>query len=67
MTKQKISTMSELLPDNNFIRVHKSYIVNINKIKTLSPTSIGLTDKMIPIGRSYKAFTLSHLGYDQNI
>jgi len=67
MTKQKISTMAELLPENNFIRVHKSFIVNINKIKTLSPTSIGLSDKMIPIGRSYKAYTLSHLGYDQNI
>jgi DNA-binding LytR/AlgR family response regulator len=67
MTKQKISTMIELLPDKNFIRVHKSYIVNIEKIKTLSPTSIGLADKMIPIGRSYKAYTLSELGYDQNI
>lgn len=67
MTKQKISTMIELLPDNKFIRVHKSYIVNIEKIKTLSPTNIGLTDKMIPIGRSYKAFTLSQLGYDQSI
>jgi len=67
MTKQKISTMTELLPENRFIRVHKSYIVNIDKIKTLSPTNIGLADKMIPIGRSYKAYTLSQLGYDQNI
>lgn len=67
MTKQKISTMIELLPDKKFIRVHKSYIVNIEKIKTLSPTNIGLADKMIPIGRSYKAYTLSELGYDQNI
>ena len=67
MTKQKISTMIELLPDNKFIRVHKSFIVNIDKIKTLSPTNIGLEDKMIPIGRSYKAYTLSQLGYDQNV
>jgi len=67
MTKQKISTMAELLPENKFIRVHKSYIVNIDKIKTLSPTTIGLENMMIPIGRSYKAFALSHLGYDQNI
>jgi DNA-binding LytR/AlgR family response regulator len=67
MTKQKISTMAELLPEEHFIRVHKSYIVNIDKIKTLSPTSIGLPDKIIPIGRSYKAYALSHLGYDHNI
>jgi DNA-binding LytR/AlgR family response regulator len=67
MTKQKISTMIDLLPENKFIRVHKSFIVNIEKIKTLSPTNIGLEDKMIPIGRSYKAYTLSQLGYDQNI
>ena len=67
MTKQKISTMTELLPEKRFIRVHKSFIVNIDKIKTLSPTNIGLDDKIIPIGRSYKAYTLSHLGYDQNV
>jgi DNA-binding LytR/AlgR family response regulator len=67
MTKQKISTMIDLLPENNFIRVHKSYIVNIDKINTLSPTNIGLNDKTIPIGRSFKAYALSHLGYDQSI
>jgi DNA-binding LytR/AlgR family response regulator len=67
MTKQKISSMIDLLPEKKFIRVHKSYIVNIEKIKTLSPTSIGINDKIIPIGRSYKAYTLSQLGYDQSI
>jgi len=55
------------LPSKFFYKAHKSYIVNIDKIKTLSPTNIGLEDKMIPIGRSYKAYTLSQLGYDQNI
>ena len=67
MTKQKISTMEELLPDHQFIRVHKSFIVNVDKISTLSPTHVGLKDKAIPIGRSFKAFALSALGYDQNI
>ena len=67
MTKQKISSMIDLLPADQFIRIHKSFIVNIEKITTLSPTHVGLKEKSIPIGRSYKAFTLSELGYDQGI
>ena len=37
ITKQKISAMENLLPIQSFLRVHRSYIVPINKVKGYNP------------------------------
>ncbi len=66
MTKQQIGVIEKNLPDEYFIRVHKSFIVSIEKITTFSPNHIGINDNNIPIGRSYKAYTLSKLNYGKN-
>ncbi len=66
MTKQQISVTEKNLPDEHFIRVHKSFIVSIEKITTFSPNYISINDKNIPIGRSYKAYVLSKLNYGKN-
>ncbi len=66
ITKQQISVIEKNLPDEYFIRVHKSFIVSIEKITTFSPNFIGINDKKIPIGRSYKAYALSKLNYGMN-
>lgn len=68
MTKQKLSLMEEKLPDNEFLRIHKSFIVAIKKVKTISPSTIGLfEDIQLPIGRSYKAYVLNRLNYNKNV
>lgn len=51
---ETLKSLESQLPDN-FIRVHKSYIVNINKIKSILQKIIILnSEKEIPIGDSYK-------------
>lgn len=46
------------LPDNNFIRVHRSFIVNLDKINMIEDNTIIMKtstgSKLIPIGKSYK-------------
>lgn len=42
------------LPDSQFIRIHKSYIANINFISTLEGNMIHIKDKKLPLGSSYK-------------
>jgi len=42
------------LPAKRFIRIHRSYIVNSQKIESLEDNSILITNKYIPIGASYK-------------
>lgn len=57
LTLQSFKRMEEMLPENNFVRVHKSYIVAIDKIQSIERNRIKITDKLIPIGESYsKAF-----------
>jgi DNA-binding LytR/AlgR family response regulator len=42
------------LPPNDFIRIHKSYIVNLNAIKTISGNELEVRQVRIPIGSSFK-------------
>jgi DNA-binding LytR/AlgR family response regulator len=51
---QSLKSIEESLPSDKFIRVHRSYIVPIDKIKTLDGNQVQIGDKLIPIGRSYK-------------
>ncbi len=54
MTLQKFSKLEELLPASNFIRVHKSFMVAIDKIESISRNRIRIGKELIPIGDSYK-------------
>lgn len=45
----------ELLPADQFVRIHKSFIVNVAKIAKVSGNRVFLTDgAVVPIGRAYK-------------
>jgi DNA-binding LytR/AlgR family response regulator len=52
------STMKDLetkLPGKQFLRIHRSYIVNIDKISAIEDTTLVMGKKMIPIGKSYRS------------
>jgi DNA-binding LytR/AlgR family response regulator len=51
---QSLKSIEESLPKDRFIRIHRSYIVPIDKIKSLDGNQVQIGDKLIPIGRSYK-------------
>lgn len=42
------------LPEDNFIRTHKSYIVAINKIESIERNRIKIGEKLIPVGNTFK-------------
>jgi DNA-binding LytR/AlgR family response regulator len=54
LVKQSISAMENLLSDQKFLRVHRSYIVSIDKITGYNALSIQVNSTEIPIGRLYK-------------
>ncbi|QDO94849.1 response regulator [Formosa sediminum] len=64
ITLMSFKDMLEKLPRNNhFLRVHKSFIVNVNAIKALQKTKIVLQNDMrIPIGETFKKDVLERLG-----
>ncbi len=44
----------ENLQGNSFIRVHKSFIIAVDKIKSIADNKINIASMQIPIGRNYK-------------
>jgi len=61
ITKTSMTHMSEKLPDNGFMRIHKSFIVALSKIEAFTSSSIEVPGKELPIGRSYKNAVLEVL------
>jgi len=54
MTKVPIGEIETLLGSNDFIRIHKSYVVNLEKITAFSANEIEIGMAKLPIGRTYK-------------
>src|SRR6195952_3684733 len=54
ITLQNMKKMEDALPGKHFIRVHKSYIVSINKIDSIERSRIFIADKIIPVGDTYR-------------
>ena len=54
VTKQAISSLEEILPKDAFIRIHRSYIIAINKIESYNTDSIEIGNKQLPIGRLFR-------------
>jgi DNA-binding LytR/AlgR family response regulator len=54
ITLQNMKKMEDALPEKHFIRVHKSYIVSINKIDSIERSRIFIGDKVIPVGDTHR-------------
>ncbi len=54
ITKLPISNIEEKLPEEKFLRIHRSFVVNISKIEAFNSYSITVQNQELPIGRSYK-------------
>ena len=50
----KLRTMEDTLPDRDFARVHRSFIVRIDKIKNIDTSNLQVGTKIIPISNSYR-------------
>lgn len=49
-----LKVLEDLLPENKFARVHRSYIVNMEKIKAVKGNMLELDNAEIPIGANYR-------------
>lgn len=67
ITLENLKTLEEGLPRQRFLRVHKSYIIAIEKIDSIERSRIFIRDAVIPIGDTYretffKAIEHKHFG-----
>lgn len=54
VTRQSISSLEENLPKSMFLRIHRSYIVAINKIQSYSSELVMIGENELPVSKMYK-------------
>lgn len=50
---KSLSAITEELPQSNFMRIHRSYTISINKVVALDGNTVEISNQKIPIGRNY--------------
>jgi len=61
LTLQSMKSIQESLPEPTFMRVHKSFIVSLDKIDFIERGRISIRDKLIPISDSYKEIFFKYI------
>jgi DNA-binding LytR/AlgR family response regulator len=63
LSLESMRHMEEVLPERQFIRIHKSYIVNRNKIDYLERSRVVIGKEHLPVGDTYKEKVKLKLGF----
>lgn len=61
-THYQLGELEELLPKDNFLRIHRSFLVAVDKIESFSAAEVELAGRTLPIGRSHKEYVMDRLG-----
>jgi len=59
VTLQTMKSLEIKLPPDIFMRIHRSYIVNLGNISIVEGNTVHIKNKIIPIGKNYKDVLLS--------
>ena len=62
VTLQSLKYFESRLPDDQFIRIHRSYIVSLRKVDTVSRKSVLLGDIELPCSENYRAPLFAMIG-----
>lgn len=61
LTLCTLKSVEEKMCNTNFMKVHRSYIVNLQKIKNIQDNALVIDDKMIPISKSFRSEVMSRI------
>jgi DNA-binding LytR/AlgR family response regulator len=54
VTKFQIGEIDQFLNEKRFIRIHKSYMINVERVTAYNASEVELGDVILPLGRTYK-------------
>lgn len=66
ITRLSMHFMESKLPTESFARVHRSFIVSLDKITVFKRTRVMLNDVEIPVSDNYRERILAYVGYQEN-
>ncbi|RYY14748.1 MAG: response regulator transcription factor [Chitinophagaceae bacterium] len=62
ITKQSISFLEETLQYQQFLRIHRSYLISVDKVESFTNNSVGIGKHELPISRMYRLEVEKQLG-----
>lgn len=66
LSRMNMNDLLNALPPDEFIRVHRSFVVAVDKIETIEKHSVAIKGKKIPIGDSYRNDFFERIRYSGN-
>jgi DNA-binding LytR/AlgR family response regulator len=63
VARMTMKAMLEKLPAKDFVRIHRSFIISVDKVERIKTKAIVVAGKELPIGQSYEAEALKKLGH----
>jgi DNA-binding LytR/AlgR family response regulator len=54
ITRQTIASVESMLSESQFVRIHRSYIISIKKLKSFTAETVEIGRKELPIGKLYR-------------
>jgi DNA-binding LytR/AlgR family response regulator len=64
ITHENISTLEQRLPNTQFARIHRSFIVALAAITSLTGESVQIGEKELPFGRMFKKSALALISFN---
>lgn len=65
ITYENISSLEEKLPCPPFVRIHRSFVINSQHVKSISSDGIDVNGKELPFGRAFKQGAMRQLGLSE--
>jgi DNA-binding LytR/AlgR family response regulator len=59
----KYSSLEQKLPKDKFVRIHRSFLVSVKEITSLSGEAIQIGGKELPFGRAFKKSALGSISF----
>ncbi|MBC7913715.1 MAG: response regulator transcription factor [Pyrinomonadaceae bacterium] len=65
ITRLSLRYMEEKLPSEKFMRVHKSYIISLEKLISFKKSRVLLPSSEVPVSENYREALLNYMGHQQ--
>lgn len=63
LLNSSLKVVEEKFPSSRFVRVHRSYIVNLDKVEAIEESDLIINNNRIPIGKTYKEPLMKRLSF----
>jgi two-component system, LytTR family, response regulator len=54
LTRQTIASIEAMLSEKQFVRIHRSYIISLSKVRSFTHEAVDVGNKELPIGKLYR-------------